>query len=88
MFFLRNRLPHRYNPLKEIGPGHPVYERVAREYASDQRARANDPATVAAIRKGIDAKVAQWRAELEAKWEAEKKFIMDRDLPNSLTKPR
>ena len=77
------RLARLYVGMSERSRG-----RVAREYAAGQRARANDPATVAAIRKGIDAKVAQWRAELEAKWEAEKKFIMDRDLPNSLTKPR
>lgn len=79
MFFLRTRLPDRYDPLKDVGPGHPIYERVKREYEAEQRARANDPATIARIRKGIDAKMVQWRAELEAKWEAERKFITGSD---------
>ncbi|MGY6551609.1 MAG: hypothetical protein ACXIT4_06890 [Erythrobacter sp.] len=71
MFFLRNRLPHRYNPAKDIGPGHPVYEKVREEYAAAQRARANDPEEVRRIRASIDAKVKQWRADWEAKWDAE-----------------
>ena len=77
MFFLRHRLPDRYNPAKDIGPGHPVYERVKREYEAEARARANDPAQIARIRKSIDIKIAQWRAEIEAKWEAERE---ERDL--------
>ena len=72
MFFLRSRLPERYNPAKDIGPGHPVYERVKRDYTAEQRALARDPAQMARIRKSLDHKVAQWRAELEAQWQAER----------------
>ncbi|WP_249171887.1 hypothetical protein [Erythrobacter sp. JK5] len=72
MFFLRNRLADRYNPAKDIGPGHPVYERVKAEYAAEQIRLANDPARIKRIHRSIDAKVAQWRQELEAKWEAER----------------
>lgn len=69
MFFLRNRLPGRYNPAKDIGPGHPVYESVRAAYEAEQHARANDPVQIRAIRASIDRKVAGWRAEWERRWE-------------------
>ena len=72
MFFLRNRLPARYNPAKDIGPGHPVYERVKREYEEEQARAARDPERVKRLHASIDRKMAQWRAELEAQWEPER----------------
>lgn len=72
MFFLKNRLPARYAPNKDIGPGHPVYERVKEEYEAEQRRRANDPEQMKRIRDSIDRKMAEWRRELEEKWEAER----------------
>ncbi len=37
MFFLKNRLPHRYGTAKEIDlkPGHPVYERIKAEVIAE-----------------------------------------------------
>ncbi len=71
MFFLRNRRAARYDQQKEIGPGHPVYERVKAEYAEEQRRIANDPAQIKRIHRSLNNKMAEWRAELEARWEAE-----------------
>lgn len=71
MFFLRNRLPQRYDPQKDIGPGHPVYEKVREAYAAEQRARTNDPAHIAAIRASIDRKMEQWRQHYIAHWDAQ-----------------
>jgi hypothetical protein len=69
MFFLRNRLPMRYNPAKEIGPGHPVYEKVREAYAAEQASIRRDPERVRAIRDSIDRKVAQWRRDYIAHWD-------------------
>lgn len=70
MFFLRTRLPHRYDQQKEVGPGHPLYEKVAAAYAEEQLARANHPENLRKIRESIDRKVASWRVAWEARWEA------------------
>ncbi len=72
MFFLRHRLPHRYqrDQKQEIGPGHPAYERIAADYAAEQRRKANDPEQVARIRRTLDAKVAAWHKAFIATWEA------------------
>lgn len=72
MFFLRNRLASRYNPVKDIGPGHPVYEKVKAEYAEVKRQEASDPVRIKAIQDSIDRKLMQWRGEMEAKWEKER----------------
>ena len=77
MFFLRNRLPERYSKEKDIGPGHPVYEKVREEYAEMKRKEANDPAKIKAIHDSIDRKVAVWRAEYEAQWDAQRKAQRD-----------
>ena len=77
MFFLRNRLPERYSKEKDIGPGHPVYEKVAAEYAELKAAESRDPAKIKAIRASIDRKVAQWRAEYEAKWDIQRLCVPD-----------
>ena len=87
MFFLRNRLPDRYNPAKNIGPGHPVYERVKADYAAEQARRANDPAQVARIRASLDRKVAEWRKEWEARWDAEKDAERAGAQASDLSKP-
>ena len=72
MFFLRNRRPARYAAQQEVGPGHPVYEKVRAAYEADQRRILNDPARTAKIRKSIEVKMAEWRREIEAVWEAER----------------
>ncbi|MFM7402869.1 MAG: hypothetical protein ACKO1N_01990 [Erythrobacter sp.] len=36
MFFLRNRLPHRYDQQKDIGPAHPLYQKVAAAYEAER----------------------------------------------------
>ncbi len=76
MFFLRNRRPQRYDPARgmtdDIGPGHPLYDRVRRDYEEEQRAIAADPERVREVQAALTRKMAQWRAELEAKWEAER----------------
>ncbi|MEQ5786301.1 hypothetical protein J3454_00180 [Erythrobacter sp. NFXS35] len=70
MFFLRNRLPHRYDRQKDIGPGHPVYEKVAAAYAEEQARQDSDPQQMAQIGRSLDAKIATWRKEFTALWEA------------------
>ncbi|MHA7818739.1 MAG: hypothetical protein ACX930_03715 [Erythrobacter sp.] len=84
MFFLKNRLPDRYNPAKNIGPGHPVYERVKAEYEEEQRRIASDPERIARVRASIDRKFAQWRRDIEAKWEAERQA---REARSDASKP-
>ena len=64
MFFLRNRLAHRYDPHAHIAPGHPVYERIRREIEAEARARANDPARIAAVHASIDRKIEEVRLRL------------------------
>jgi len=72
MFFLRQRRPARYALQDEIGPGHPVYEKIAAAYEEARKRERNDPKQVARIRKSIDVKVAQWRQLVEADWHAER----------------
>lgn len=72
MFFLRHRMPRRYAKDADIGPGHPVYERVKREYEAERRAEANDPARVRRIQDSIGRKMEEWRAEFEAQWRSER----------------
>jgi hypothetical protein len=69
MFFLRNRLPHRYDQQKEVGPGHPLYEKVAAAYAAEQARQDCDPAAEAARRKQIDVMIAGWYRGFSALWE-------------------
>ncbi len=73
MFFLRNRLPERYNPAKDIGPGHPVYERVKREYAEERAREENDPERIARINAAITRKMAQLKLDLAEEWTREAK---------------
>jgi hypothetical protein len=70
MFFLRNRLPHRYDQQKDIGPGHPVYEKVAAAYAEEQARISRDPVTQARQRRHIDKMVARWYKGFTQLWEA------------------
>jgi hypothetical protein len=72
MFFLRQRRASRYGKDNDVGPGHPVYDKVAAAYEAERRREVNDPATMARIRKSIDLRVKEWRAELEQSWEAER----------------
>ncbi|WP_298467453.1 hypothetical protein [uncultured Erythrobacter sp.] len=67
MFFLRNRLPDRYNPTKDIGPGHPLYERIRREVEEERLRIANHPDTIRRVRESIDRKVEGIRRQVE--WE-------------------
>ncbi len=73
------RLADRYNPTKDIGPGHPVYERVKAEYAAEQRRLANDPARIQAIRDSIDRKVEGIRRQVE--WEKKQELARSQDTP-------
>lgn len=70
MFFLRNRLPHRYDQQKEVGPGHPLYEKVAAAYQAEQRRIANDPKKIASIERSITIKIRSWHREFLRTWEA------------------
>ncbi|MEP2549857.1 MAG: hypothetical protein ABJH26_01060 [Marinomonas sp.] len=66
MFFLRARLPQRYDRGANIGPGHPVYERVMRDYAEHQRKLASSPEAIARVRASLDAKIEEMRLMVEA----------------------
>lgn len=70
MFFLRTRLPHRYDQQKDIGPDHPVYRKVEAAYAAEQRRMANDPAQRARTERAIGAKIRAWNKEFVRTWEA------------------
>ncbi|OYU74066.1 MAG: hypothetical protein CFE32_18990, partial [Alphaproteobacteria bacterium PA3] len=74
MFFLRTRLPHRYDQQKDVGPGHPTYEKVAAAYAAEQSRIANDPEQIARIDRSIGAKIRAWHNEFLRTWEA--RFVM------------
>ncbi|WP_285712886.1 hypothetical protein [Erythrobacter oryzae] len=79
MFFLRNRLPHRYDQQKDVGPGHPLYEKVAAAYAAEQRRIAADPV---AEKKRLDTlhhMVARWYKGFTALWE-ERLVLMGIDI--------
>ena len=80
LFFLRNRLPSRYNPAKDIGPGHPVYEWVRADYEAERRREASDPERIRALHASIERKMGAWRAELEAKWAARRRERLEGDL--------
>ncbi len=69
MFFLRTRLPHRYDQQKEVGPGHPLYEKVAAAYAEAQREYDCDPVREAKTRKSLDIMFGRWFQALERMWE-------------------
>ncbi len=69
MFFLRNRLPHRYDQQKEVGPGHPLYEKVAAAYAAEQARIARDPEQEKKTRKSLEIMFGRWFAALEKMWE-------------------
>ncbi len=69
MFFLRTRLPHRYDQQKDIGPGHPVYRKVEAAYAEEQRRIADDPVEAARRRRHIDGMIAQWHRGFAKLWE-------------------
>ncbi|MEM7780497.1 MAG: hypothetical protein AAF697_08925, partial [Pseudomonadota bacterium] len=73
MFFLKNRRAERYDRTADIGPGHPVYDRVKREYEEEQRRLASDPKKIREVQDALTRKMKQWRMELEAKWEAERR---------------
>ncbi len=74
MFFLKTRLPDRYAPQAvnsaHVGPGHPVYERAARAYEEEARAKANDPEQVQRIKDSLDRKIGEWKRELLGEWNA------------------
>ena len=69
MFFLRTRLAHRYDQQKDVGPGHPTYEKVAAAYAEERQRIENDPVNRARSRKSIDIMVARWYKAFMALWE-------------------
>lgn len=68
MFFLKTRLPDRYGAAREIGPGHPAYERAKAELAEEARAQASDPERLERVRDTVDRKVQEWKRELWADW--------------------
>jgi len=67
MFFLRTRLPHRYDQQKEVGPGHPLYEKVAAAYAEAQARRT--PEQDKKTRRSLDIMFGRWFGALEDMWE-------------------
>lgn len=69
MFFLRNRLPHRYDQQKEVGPGHPLYEKVAAAYEAEQRRIASDPVAEAQRLRNLHTQVARWYRHFMELWE-------------------
>lgn len=71
MFFLRTRMAERYAPEAQVGPGHPLYEKVARALEAERIAQANDPAQIERVRASLDAKIAQWKRELVEDWNAQ-----------------
>jgi hypothetical protein len=79
MFFLKNRLPHRYDQQKEVGPGHPLYEKVAAAYAAEQRRIDNDPVNEAKRRKRLDVMIARWYRGIGQLWQ-ERLIAMGIDL--------
>jgi hypothetical protein len=70
MFFLRNRLPERYAREAQVGPGHPLWEKVARALEEERIAKARDPAEIRRVRASLDAKMTQWKRDLLAEWNA------------------
>lgn len=75
MFFLRNRLPHRYDQQKEVGPGHPLYEKVAAAHAEEQRRIANDPVAQKKRRRHLDYMIARWYKGFTSLWEERLKLL-------------
>jgi len=56
MFFLKNRLSKRYDPLRDIGPGHPVYERVRRDLEAELARDAPSPVElIAKLERRVEA---------------------------------
>lgn len=70
MFFLRTRLPHRYDQQKDIGPDHPVYRKVEAAYAAEQARIDRDPVARAKTRKSLDIMFGRWFSALEQMWES------------------
>ncbi|WP_379920988.1 hypothetical protein [Erythrobacter sp. R86502] len=70
MFFLRTRLPHRYDQHRDIGPGHPVYQKVAAAYAREQVRVEEDPVRKAAAQRTLANKINQWHKAFIKLWEA------------------
>jgi len=79
MFFLRNRRAARYDAQKEIGPGHPVYEKVRDAYEAEQNRINNDPARMAKISRSLEVKIAGWRQSLIERWEAQRKAAIEKE---------
>lgn len=74
-FFLRQRRPDRYGStgrFEDLRPGHPVYDRMEKEWEARKAART--PEQLAEIH-GSTRKAAQWRMELEAEWEERQSLI-------------
>ena len=69
MFFLRTRLPHRYDQQKEVGPGHPLYEKVAAAYAAERARISSSPEAIARSRRNLENVFGRWFGALEKMWE-------------------
>lgn len=74
IFLLKSRRARRYG--EEVGPGHPVYERVKAEYEEAERAKRDDPKQIEAIHKSIKMKLWRWRQEIELDWENERQELI------------
>ncbi len=70
MFFLKTRMAERYAPEAQVGPGSPLWERIALAIEEERKAQANDPAEIKRVQASIDAKVMQWKRDLLAEWNA------------------
>lgn len=79
MFFLRNRLPERYDQQRDVGPRHPLFEKVAAAYAAEQRRIAADPVEEKKRVENIHYMVARWYKGFTALWE-ERLVLMGIDI--------
>ncbi len=68
MFFLKTRLPHRYDQQKEVGPGHPLYEKVAAAYEAERNRVENAPEALERTRRNLDSIFGRWFGALEKMW--------------------
>ncbi|MEL6530266.1 MAG: hypothetical protein AAFQ27_09905, partial [Pseudomonadota bacterium] len=57
----------RYDAQANVGPGHPLYERIRAEIEEERRRIANHPDTIRRVRESIDRKVEGIRQQVE--WE-------------------
>ncbi|MFO6447709.1 hypothetical protein ACLBKU_11240 [Erythrobacter sp. NE805] len=69
MFFLKTRLPHRYDQQKDVGPGHPLYEKVAAAYREEQARIACDPVAEAKRLRALQTQVGRWYRHFMDLWE-------------------